>query len=210
MGRYVTYKRTTSQILKDAEESLKTAEFGFSLLTEGPPNLKLCGLRNLVIFGRVVTFVLQNLRSTERKFDEWYINFQEEMKSDPLLLFFKELRNTLEKEGALKLHVKIHIKHFTFLQDLARFGPPPPYAKSFFMGDQLGGSGWEIQLPDGSVSKYYVELPIDIGSVSLHFPETPISHLGEKIEDSSIESLSNAYLQYLRDLLKEARKFFGP
>jgi len=108
------------------------------------------------------------------------------------------------------LHAKTHIKHFVFPQDLARFGPPPPYATAFFMGDQLGGSGWEIQLPDGSVSKYYVELPIDIGSVSLHFPESPISHLGEKIKDSSIESLSRAYLQYLRDLLKEARKFFGP
>jgi len=173
-------KRTTSQILKDAHESLKTAEFGFALLTKGPPNLRLCGLRNLVIFGRVVTFVLQNLRSTEKNFDQWYDKFQEEMKSDQLLVFFKDIRNILEKEGELRLHVRTHLKHFTFPQDLSRFGPPPPYAKAFFMGDQLGGSGWEIQLPDGSVSKYYVELPIDIGSVSLHFPESPMSHQGKK------------------------------
>ena len=102
------------------------------------------------------------------------------MKSDPLLLFFKDLRNILEKKGELRLHAKTHLKHFNFPQDSARFGPPPPYAKAFFMGDQLGGSGWEIQLPDGSVSKYYVELPIDIGEVSLHFPQTPIFHLGKK------------------------------
>ena len=166
-------KRTTSKILNDVQETLKTAELGFAMLTKGAPNLKLCGLRDLVIFGRVVTFVLQNLRSTESKFDEWYFKYREEMKSDPLLVYFRDLRNELEKEGSLNLSVKTQIKHFNLQQDLVRFGPPPPNAKSFFIGDNLGGIGWEVQLPDGSIEKYYVNLPSDIGSVSLHFPKSP-------------------------------------
>ena len=27
------------------------------------------------------------------------------------------------------------------------------------MGDETGGSGWEIVTPDGKIEKYYVDLP---------------------------------------------------
>lgn len=189
-------------------ETLKTAELGFALLTKGPPNVKLCGLRNLVVFGRAVTFVLQNLRSTEPEFEEWYTNYKEQMNSDPLMVYFKNVRNELEKKGVLRLSVRTYLKSFNYPQDMARFGPPPPNAKSFFIGDQLGGSGWEIMLPDGSTGKYYVNLPSDIGTVSLHFPKSPDSHLGKRIVDNSIETMSRAYLAYLHMLIKEATEKF--
>jgi len=203
-----TPKRTTTEILKDVQETLKTAELGFAMVTKGPTELKLCGLRNLVVFGRATTFVLQNLRSTESEFDRWYAKYREEMKSDPLLVHFKKLRNELEKRGSLNLSTKVHIKAFSFPQDLSRFGPPPPNAKSFFMGDRLGGTGWEIQLPDGSTAKYYVNLPQDISSVSLYFPESPKSHLGKEIIGKSIEVLSRLYLGYLQRLVREAKERF--
>ena len=146
-------RRTTSDILKDAQEILATAEHGFEDLAKGPRNRKLSGLRNLIVFGRAVTNILQNLRSTEPKFDEWYERYKNEMMSDPLMKYFYNLRSEILKEGSLKVSTHTYISHLQLPHDLARFGPPPPNAKAFFIGDNLGGTGWEVQLPDGSVEK---------------------------------------------------------
>ena len=36
------------------------------------PRTRIDSVRNVIVFGRAVTNVLQNLRSTEGMFDEWY------------------------------------------------------------------------------------------------------------------------------------------
>src|SRR6267143_3829452 len=95
-------KRTTPEILRDVEENLRTAELGYRLLTMRKPPLKLPGLRNIVVFGRTVTWTLQNLRSTEKGFDAWYAKYQKEMSEDPLMTYFKDLRNDIEKKGILQ------------------------------------------------------------------------------------------------------------
>ena len=78
------------------------------------------------------------------------------------------------------------------------------------MGDQLGGHGWEIELPDGTVEKYYVELPDAVkASTSLHFSDAPSTHLGEQLQDTSIEALAQHYVEYLRGLVKKAHERFG-
>ena len=47
----------------------------------------------------------------------------------------------------------------------AGFGPQPPGATSFFIGDELGGTGWEVPQPDGSTEKVlYFDLPEEIGT----------------------------------------------
>jgi hypothetical protein len=62
------------------------------------------GLRNLIVFGRAVTNILQNLRSVvgAKTFDEWYMPLQEEMRDDELLKYFYELRTEILKEGSLQ------------------------------------------------------------------------------------------------------------
>jgi len=127
------------------------------------------------------------------------------MRFDPLLKYFYKLRSVILKKGILKTSVHVFIRRLELPYDLSRFGPPPPFAKGFFIGDQLGGSGWEVELPDGSKMKYYVELPSDIGSVSLHFPRPPSQHLGKKIGGYSIEKLSALYIEYLRKMVREAK-----
>jgi len=198
---------TTADILRRAQETLRTAQHGFVDLANGAPQRKLSGLRNLVVFGRAVTNVLQNLRATESDFDEWYIKYRDEMESDPLMKYFYNLRTKILKEGLLETSVHVHIRQFSF-SDIHRFGPPPPNAKAFFIGDSIGGSGWEIQLPDGSTEKYYVELPSDIGSISLQFPEPPKYHLEQEIEDTSIEGLSKKYIEYLHAVVEAAKERF--
>jgi hypothetical protein len=203
-----TPNRTTVDILRDAQVTLATAFVGLSDLMEGPPSRKSSGLRNLIVFGRAFTNVLQNLRSTESGFEIWYKKYVDEMESDPLMRYFYDLRSPILKEGVLETSVVAHVKRLV-PSDMARFGLPPPFARSFFIGDELGGTGWTIELPDGTKAKYYAELPSEIGSVALHFPNPPDQHLDKKIDDCSVETLSKLYLDYLNRMLEDAIQKFG-
>jgi len=200
--------RTTDDIIKSAEETFETAKQGLEELIKGPPERKLSGLKNLIVFGRAITNILQNLRSTESDFDNWYERYKEEMRNDPLMKYFYELRSKILKEGLLETLTRTYIRKLRTPEDLAQFGPPPPNARGFFIGDNLGGSGWEIQLPDGSIEKYYVELPSEIGSVSLYFPDSPKYHLGQEINDTSILNLAKLYVDYLHQLVMAAKERF--
>lgn len=200
--------KTTAQILIRLEDTLKTSKIGLQDLQTQYGDRKLAGLRNLVVFGRAVTNVLQNLRSTESDFDDWYRPIQEEMSSDPLMKFFYTLRSEILKEGKLNISETAYLQSFQMAKDITRFGPPPPGAKAFFIGDSMGGSGWEVELPDGTIEKYYVKIPGDLGKVELFFPEAPKTHLADKINDSTIEALASLYFKYLEQLVEKARRRF--
>jgi hypothetical protein len=166
-------KRTTKQILTDLQNTLETAKYGLDDLLNGDPNRRISGLRNLIVFGRAVTNVLQNLRSTEKSFDEWYTPYQEEMKNDQVMRYFYKLRSEILKKGVLNTGSAVHLSNFN-LNEIHKFGPPPKNARRFFFGDNIGGSGWEIELPDGTLEKYYASIPGDVGiTVQLIFPEPP-------------------------------------
>lgn len=199
---------STSDILKRVQITLTMAERGLETLIKGPTGRKMAGFWNLVVFGRAVTNVLQNLSSVEPDFYEWYTKYQEEMKTDPLMKYFYELRTKILKRGLSEVSIRIDIRKINIPEDLDRFGPPPPNAKGFFIGDSFGGSGWEVQLANGSIEKYYVELPSDIGSVSMHFPDPPKYHLGQDLKNDSIETLSRIYIDYLRRLVECAKQNF--
>jgi hypothetical protein len=198
----------TPSILSRAEMTLQTAKFGLDDLIKGPSERKLAGLSNFITFGRAVTNVLQQLRHKEKGFEEWYAPYEKEMRLDELMKHFYDLRSEILKEGKLGTGAHTHIKSFSFPEDLERLPPPPPNVKGFFMGDQTGGSGWEVELPDGSVEKYYVSIPHDIAESGLHFIKPPTQHLGKKIKDASIENLCILYYEYLRNMIKSAKKTF--
>jgi hypothetical protein len=202
-------ERTTQDILRDARATLGTAELGLSDLLNGPPDRRLPGLRNLITFGRAVTNVLQNLRSTESGFDKWYAPFRDKMAADPLMKHFYDLRSVVLKEGVLGTMPSAHIREMYMPDFLERMGPEPPGATGFFMGDQTGGSGWEVVLPDGSTEKYYVEVPEEIAVVRLRFPDPPSEHLGQPLRDQSVENLASLYMDYLRSLVGDASRRFG-
>ena len=190
-------------------ETLATATLGLRDVVDGGPEKRLGGLRNLIVFGRAVTNVLQNLRSSEPSFDDWYQPFVEEMRGDPLLRYFYLLRTEILKEGKLKTGNMLHIKSFEFPKDMQRLGPPPPGAGAFFMGDQAGGSGWEIKLPNGDTEKFYVDMPRDIATSEVHLPDAPLIHKGVTISHPKIETLSQFYFNYLNALVEAARVQFG-
>jgi len=131
--------RTSAEILRAARQTLATAEKGLADVSSGDPNRRVAGLHNVVVFGRAVTNVLQKLRSTEPGFDAWYGPHRAQMEGDPLLKYLYRLRSEILKEGILPLSTSMHIHRLRFPDDIARLGPPPPNAKSFFIGDNLGG-----------------------------------------------------------------------
>ena len=122
--------------------------------------------------------------------------------------YLYDLRTQLLKEGVLGgISASAHIEHFDTRQ-LAEL-PRPPGASGFFIGDQLGGSGWIVKLEDGSEERFYVELPshwrmktwgnfVEVSrQLRLRPPETPI------------DRLLSEYVDYLSRLIVEAKRDFA-
>ncbi|AKR43620.1 hypothetical protein [Methylophilus sp. TWE2] len=199
-------KDTAEQVIRRAEEILQTAQHGLDDLKSGNGSKRFSGLQNLLVFGRSVTFVIQNLRSVVEDFDQWYNPIQEELRSDEVMKYFVELRNQILKQGRLQIAMEISSLSLS-TNDLQKLGTPPPGTKGFFIGDKFGGSGWTIELPDGSEAKYYVELPRSIAEVKQVFAEVPESARAA-IEGKSVEELGEQYLAKLGEILDSCRKQF--
>lgn len=189
--------------LRNAEDMLATARCGFEDLAAEDKSRRMIGLRNIIVFGRTVTFVLQNLRSKmiEKEFDAWYTPKQEEMRKDVVMKHFVTLRNELEKQGKLSVSTSVQVTNFSS-SDIDKYKKPPGTV-GFFIGDQFGGSGFQVQLADGSKEKYYVNLPEDKVKVTQHFSNFPA-----QIEHMTIEEASEYYIEKLSKLVIEAREYF--
>lgn len=197
--------KTTNTVLGNLKMTLEMAHYGLKDLTSKDPKYRELGLRNLAMHGRSVTFVLQNLKNLEPDFEDWYREIQTEMKSSDLCRFFLNLRNEIEKQGVVRERsISAQIDHFS--TDMLHRLPRPDNVKitGFFMGDQLGGSGWEIELPDGTKDKFYLELPESMIKVSTHFTEIKGSHLGTPLEGKTVEELGSMYYKYLSEIVSKA------
>ena len=191
------------------DDTLTTARHGLDDLLGSDLTRRMSGLRNLIVFGRSVTFVIQNLRSVfPDEFDTWYQAEQELLRQDPLARYFVEARNALEKQGKLSVGTSAFISSFSGT-DIRKFGPPPAGAKSFFIGDSLGGSGWEVELSEGNTEKYYVNLPASIGTVTQHFTNLPAA-LDPSLRDAPIDELCQRYVDMLSQLVERAISRFHP
>lgn len=166
-------------------------------------------MRNVVIWGRATTNVLQQLRRATGFFDEWYDAWRREMESDPLLKYLYKLRNRMLKAGELAVTSHTYISRLTS-RDIPPRSTWPPGADDFFIGDQLGGSGWTVRLPDGSLTKVYVRLPEEVGRSWLELAGVPDSHLGTPINDRSVKAICDLYVVYLRRFVEDAEQTFSP
>lgn len=192
------------------KKDLEVLDHWLNSFTNLKDSNRLASFWNIVIYGRMVTFHLHKLMSENQEFEIWYEPYKEFMKNDELMRFFKDIRNKIEKEGLIfPRGTSTHIRNLSLPEDLAKFGPAPPGALSFFIGDQSGGSGWIVKGPDGKGYKQYVDLPLEIGDSGLVLKEMPESHKGSTIQHPTLEKISKMYVTYLSNLISDARSRFG-
>ena len=82
-----------TQVVTRAGTMLRMVQQGLRDMRETDQDRILLGFLGVVVFGRSMTLVMQNLRSHDQEaFDRWYASWQEEMKGDPLMHYFSVLR----------------------------------------------------------------------------------------------------------------------
>jgi hypothetical protein len=198
-------KRSAIDILKETTETLNTARFGMSLVQSEDPEQRKFGLRNIIVFGRAVTNVLQNLRSVVAGFDEWYEPWVARMKADPVMTHLYKVRSEILKEGRLT-PTQRSFGGFSSaaLQPLMK--NPPPGATDFFMGDPWGGSGWVVTLPNGEVEKYYISLQ-NVPGITLR-TSVFLADAPPDLKDMTIQEICHHYLEELSAIVNDAKDRF--
>ena len=201
---------TVVEVLTQVRAHLKMVESALADVKGANPGKRMPGWSNVTVWGRSVTSALQRLRSAAAPgaFDKWYEPWRTEMANDPLMRWvYQERSNILKAAKQSKLTVS---GTFTVDTNKLPLNNPPPGARNFILGDLFGGSGWEIELPDGTTEMHYVELPEGIMvDCKSHLPEAPKQHLGAVLPDNSMETVATAYVVYLRRLCASASEVFG-
>ena len=193
--------RTATQVLSQAEETLRTARRGYQDFIGSDPSRRMSGLRNAVVFGRAVTNVLENLRSRVEDFDGWYEPRSAALAKDAGFRRLYKLRSEILKRGTLQVSNSIHVIHLN-TQDLAPLmANPPAGAQSFFIGDTAGGSGWEVKLANGEVEKFYLQLPPTV-NVTHDF------HLDTTTGAQQVGGLLERYLEEMESMIRDAKAEF--
>ena len=158
----------------------------------------------IAVEGRAITNILQNLRNEnavgKAAFDRWYEPFVAEMKADPLMRFFYELRTRTLKEGddgvegicvsprgGFRLSGRGIEQFASDAQGNIRtiaLHPTPPNAVGAFVANDSGGAGWEIRQPDGSTTIEYAALRPEAVEVSAILRHPPKTHRGSDLPDA--------------------------
>ena len=184
------------------------ARAGLVDATGDDPRRRRPGLMNLFTYGRSVTLAIQTIKSFDPAFEEWWSPYQEWMKADPLMTYFNDTRTDIVHEGELatsnytQIGVDGPVDIGRLMGDLQRSAPPNTIRT--FLGDRLGGNGWEVRMPDGSVEKVYFNLPADSGVVSgMTLMDPPDQHDGQPLADTSIASVGGLYISALSRIVAE-------
>lgn len=194
---------STFHILNKVDITLQHAENGYQLVVLGMTSQ---GMKDLIVYGRSVTFVLQNLRKTEPDFDVWYQPFYKEMESDEMMKFFNKLRSKILKEGEVPVTIEMGFPAID-IKEIKKQHPKPENATRLVIGSNNSGSYWEIKNPDGSLEKRWIDVSFQPILIQ-RFKNGPKEHLGENIEGETVEQMAKRYLKYLRNVVSEAHRRF--
>ncbi len=97
----MTRRLGPSQTVTRAGSMLRMVQQGFRDMHESDHDRILFGFLGIVVFGRSMTFAMQNLRGYDQvAFDNWYTPWQSEMKGDPLMRYFNDLRTMVIHRAA--------------------------------------------------------------------------------------------------------------
>jgi len=200
---------TVDTVLRRIDETMEAVRFGLSDVDSSIPGRRNSGIRNVIMLGRTVTFVIQNLRtvSDRDEFDAWYQPLQDEMMADPLMQYFKKARNAIEKEGAMA-----ELEHAGTVFGPQTIGPEqlgplweraPRGTTSISFGGPSGGAFYVVELADGTIEHVFFDIPDTFGSVTFlaHFADAPAGY-----EDQTVAQLCSTYVEKLSVLVDLAHQ----
>lgn len=197
---------TTSEILGRSRGALANAEMGFNDMVESiHAERQLAGLKTLATSGRQVMFILNKLKSTEPNYDAWWNPIVELIGEDPLFRFFKRLRNVIEKEGLPEVRAVLLAVRGTEVVREERVKAED--GENF---SRIEGIDNNLNPTPGIVVNWAVVSGGTHQRLSqFRLPSPPTSHLGQPLEDDTMEHLGALYLDGLSAILQSARNKFG-
>lgn len=202
--------RNVAEVLSGVVDQLDTARLGLADYLEGAtPTRRMAGLRNVIVWGRAVTSTLQHIRAFEREaFDDWYLPKRAEMADDPEFKYLYELRSQVLKEGHMAAtSTSTHIDHLNTAD--IDWTQAPHGACGFIVGDRWGGSGWLVELPDGTREIFYATLPALKGVETWVQFAGPTTQKGLAPPSNPVAVVLARYVRYLEVLCAEAAEAFG-
>ena len=125
----MTSRLAPSQTVTRAGTMLRMVQQGLRDMQEANQDRILLGFLGIVVFGRSMTLVMQNLRTHDRQaFDSWYAPWQAEMKNDPLMRYFYDLRTMVIHHDAPAIDILLagHGKHVPPIGSITVDGLPLP------------------------------------------------------------------------------------
>lgn len=204
--------RDKAQIIANTQEMLGWARSGLADATGSDPRRRRAGWANLVNHGRHLTNAMQTMKSADPGFAAWWKPYQGMMSTDPLMKFFNKARVGTVHTGELKTSPVTYIGSLDSGELMRKLGDSaPPNSVGLFLGDELGGNGWRVQMPDGSIESVYFDLPESIDVTSwLTVSDAPDQHEGKPITDKSLANLGGLYLATLERMVSEFSARFSP
>lgn len=200
--------RSRARVIANTREMLEMARAGLADATGLDPHKRRPGLMNLFTYGRSVTLAMQTMKSVDPAFEDWWKPYQEKMAADALMKYFNTTRTDILHEGELETsnYTKVGfngpVDIGALTRELAQHAPG--HVESTFFGDQLGGNGWNVRMPDGTMQVVYFSLPETAGVESgLLLPEAPTEHDGRPISDQSVKNLGKLYIATLAGIVDE-------
>jgi len=192
-------EKTSAELVESAEDMLRLAEQGLEWLESEARDKRLAGLRNILVFGRASLLAISALRRRHPGFDDWYEQNWAGMRDDTEMKDLETVRQLVLKDakpGGVITQLMVRSAGRSH-------GAPPKHARAFFTGDRLGGTGWEVVMPDGSVEKYYVAISQAIRPHGFGFKAEGTS------AGACLEPMMGKYVAHLREMLRSAREHFA-
>ena len=165
--------------------------------------------------------ILNNMDKSDPRIATWFKAVSDTSKNDPLLRFFKSVRDMDMKEGVDGIRgMCVHARPgasvsagpdgFTFRWSTPEVGAQqvlvasPPNVVGKFMGDpEGGGMGFDVRSPDGTLVKQYITVPSVCAQVSVFYPAAPLEHLCERLTTDEADVLVALYLAFWKDSCEE-------
>ncbi|HTU65574.1 MAG TPA: hypothetical protein VMF52_06480 [Steroidobacteraceae bacterium] len=193
------------EYLSRTRETLDIAFQGYFVLKDHATR-RTAGFRNVVVFGAQVRKVLESLPSDGGDFDKWYKPIRKEFKNSLLMKLFEQLLAEVRKREAAGVETTARVVGFNYPADVPKLGKRPAHARELFMGDELGGVGWEVELMPGVVEKYYAILPVAYGTAEEFLSFTAVAQTAKDPRPLDAVKVSEQFITTLEKVLRGAEQ----